>query len=91
MTNQLQSNENYLTNPQDYFCSFDLGCCAALLSIGYELETLNKDNPRKVAFILKRANGIDIAINNYWSSDLKVDARTYFDNIKMLKNRIYSD
>ena len=30
------------------------------------------------------------AINSYWSSDLLVSPLTYFNSMKMLKNRIYS-
>lgn len=79
-----------LDDPATYFYTFDLGCAAALVSGGFELVSLDKENPRKVQFIFKRKVGIDEAVNDYFSDKLKVRARTLFDNIKMLKNRIYS-
>ncbi len=73
------------------FLTFDLGLATCLVSLGYELWTLDKTNPKKVQFIFKRADSIDMVVNDYWQDDLKINARTLFDNQKMLKNRIYSD
>lgn len=87
-------NEVYQTSPDNlstYFYTFDLGCSATLISIGFELISLDKGNPRKVKFIFMRNSSIEEAVNNYWSDKLKVNARTFFDNLKMLKNRIYSE
>jgi len=81
---------NPIENPENYFFTYDLGCTASLISSGYELLSLNKQNPKKVLFIFKRKNGIDEAVNNYFGDKLKVNARTLIDNIKMIKNRIYS-
>lgn len=85
MTRKLEEN-NQINN----FSTFDLACSAALLSVGFDLVSLDKQNPRKVLFIFAKKAGIDQAVNDYFSGKLKVGARTLFDNIKMLKNRIYS-
>jgi len=77
--------------PSETFLTFDLGLASALVSIDYELVGLDKTNSKKVQFIFKRAESIDLAINNYWQDNLKINARTLFDNVKMLKNRIYSE
>jgi hypothetical protein len=74
-----------------YFSTFDLGCSAALISLGFELYSLNKENPHKVQFIFYRENDIENVVKDYWSDRLEVKARTFFNNIKMLKNRIYSE
>ena len=73
-----------------FFCTYDLGCSAALISVGFELASLDSENPKKVRFVFTRKGGIDEAVSHYWSDKLTVNARTLFDNIKMLKNRIYS-
>lgn len=70
--------------------TYDLGCSAALVSIGFELVSLAKDNPRKAQFIFRRRDDIQRAADNYWADRFDVNARTLFDNIKMLKNRLYS-
>ena len=77
--------------PNQQFLTFDLGLATCLVSLGYELWNFDKTNPKKVQFIFKRANGIDMVVNDYWQDDLRINARTLFDNQKMLKNRIYSD
>ena len=72
-----------------YFSTSDLGCAAALISAGFDLISLNKDNPRKVLFIFKEKSGIEDTVNNYFSGKLKISAINLFNNTKMLKNRIY--
>lgn len=89
ITTKNQDNE-YLDNNK-MFLTFDLGLATCLVSLGYELWNLDKTNPKKVQFIFKRADGIDMVVNDYWQDNLKINARTLFDNQKMLKNRIYSD
>jgi hypothetical protein len=81
------SSENYA----EFFYTFDLGCASALVSGGFLLVSLDKGNPKKVQFIFQRVAGIENAVDDYWTDRLEVKARTYFDNVKMLKNRIYSE
>jgi len=87
--------EDYQYIPIDdhtnYFYTFDLGCSAALISAGFELVSLDKENPRKVQFIFRREIGIEKVVDDYWADRLEVKARGFFDNVKMLKNRIYSE
>jgi hypothetical protein len=75
----------------NYFYTHDLGCSAALIACGYELTSLDKANPRKAMFIFNRSRGIDEVAGDYWADRLKINARSYFDTIKMVKNRLYSD
>lgn len=94
MKKQKQSEEyKYipLDDPALIWTTYDLGCSAALLTTGFELLSLNKDNPHKSLFVFKRTESIDEAVELYWSNKLPVMARGYFENIKMLKNRIYSE
>ena len=97
MKNQLDktlsenAHHTYLYEGNSCFYTFDLGCAATLISIGFQLEALDKQNPRKVQFIFKRNDGIEKIVNEYWSDRVEVRARTFFDNVKMLKNRIYSE
>ena len=85
----LYKNEKSL-NSQDLFITFDIGLSAALISLGYELKNVDKTNLKKSKFIFGRDEHIDKMINEYWSGKLLLPARTLIENIKMLKNRIYS-
>lgn len=77
------------TEQISYITNFDLGLTAALILVGYPLLRLDKTNIKKVQFILASKDGIDEAIQNYFANNLQVDAQSYFNTIKMLKNRIY--
>lgn len=74
-----------------FLSTFDLGAAASLVSAGFELVSLDKANPRKVQFSFRREDGIEKVLDSYWADRLEVKARTLFDNVKMLKNRIYSE
>jgi len=97
MNKKLQKNQSEelqyipLDDQKNFLYTFDLGCSAALTSVGFELVSLDKENPRKVQFIFRREVGIEKVVNKYWANLLEVKAREFFDNIKMLKNRIYSE
>lgn len=73
------------------FATYDLGCSSALITAGFELLTLDKANPKKVQFVFRREVGIEKVVEDYWADKLEVKARAFFDNVKMLKNRIYSE
>lgn len=73
-----------------YF-TFDLGLTNALVSLDFELLELDKSNPKKVKFIFEDSQELNEVVAAYWGDRLPINARTLFDNQKMLKNRIYSD
>lgn len=80
-----------LDDHQNFFYTFDLGLSAALISAGFSLVSLDRGNLRKVQFIFRRGEGMDAVVDAYWENRLEVKARTYFDTLKMLKNRLYSE
>ncbi len=79
-----------LNDPETYFYSYDLGIVASLISDGFELISIDKQNPQKVLFIVRRTPDLDDKLNAYFSDLLMVPARSFFENVKMLKNRIYN-
>ncbi len=85
----LYKNVNKLIE-SDIFVTFDLGLAASLITLGYALKNLDKSNEKKCKFIFGRDEHIDKMINEYWSNKLLLPARTLIENIKMLKNRLYS-
>lgn len=64
---------------------------AAAISIFYPIEIINKNNPKRVVFIFKKDKHFDLFIANYWKGKLKIDPQKYFQNLKLLKSRIYND
>lgn len=90
---QLSEEMRYipLDDHDNLFYTYDMGVSAALVTAGFELVSMDKENPRKVLFIFKRKADIEDVVDRYWTDRLEVKSRTFFDNMKMLKNRIHSD
>lgn len=87
-----RSNEAYASeDPSSLFTTYDLGVSAALLCLGFKLLRLDRNDPRKVLFVFRREPKIEESANQYFSDQLRVKARSFFDSIKALKNKIYSE
>ena len=69
----------------------DMGISVALICRGFELLDLRSEGTSKrVVFIFRNSNGIEEAIQDYWSGKLRVDAKLYWNETKNLKTRLYS-
>jgi len=79
-----------LDDTDNHFYSHDIGLVAYLLCLDFELVCLDKALRNKVLFILKKKSYIDAEIKKYWDFKSSVDAQTYFNQIKRLKNQIFS-
>ncbi|MEO8581970.1 MAG: DUF5659 domain-containing protein [Patescibacteria group bacterium] len=73
-----------------HFLSYDIGLSSALVTLHYELLSLNRDNVRKIGFIFLKTPELEYSVQEYFAGRLIVEARSFFENTKMLKNRIYS-
>ncbi len=78
-------NQSELTDTQD------MGLAIALLCMSYELISLegNSRNSR-VTFRFLNEAGINEATQEYWSGKLLVSAKSYWNESKNLKTRLYS-
>jgi hypothetical protein len=72
------------------YATADLGLSAALVCLGVSLLELDRSNPRKMRFVFGDSPDIARYEADFWSDRLSVNPRAYFDNLKMLKARIYS-
>lgn len=90
MSKSLKSNQSFNFDTSLYSTS-DMGCAAALMSCQHKLTHLDRSNPRKVLFIFLKKERIEEIANAYFSDTLTVKARRYFDSIKALKSRLYSE
>lgn len=80
-----------LDDPAYVWTTYDLNCSAALICAGFELLSVEKDNPRKCLFVFKKQAGLEELCSLYFFDRLEVKARAYADTIKALKNRLYSE
>ncbi len=73
------------------FSTFDLALATTLVTLKYELLKLDKTDPRKVRFVFKETKDIEQTMLGYWNNEITVPALAFFNNLKTLKNRIYSN
>ena len=79
-----------LNDPAFVFTTYDIGVSTALLCADFELLAVEKSNPRKALFVFRRKVGVEEVANKYFADKLEVKARSFFDNLKALKNKLYS-
>ena len=73
------------------FSTTDLGLVSCLITLKFPLYDIDKSSPHKVQFFFKRISELDKAVEGYWNNTLKVSPLEFFNNIKLIKNRIYSE
>jgi hypothetical protein len=89
--NQSEESQYIPLDGNEVFATYDLGCAAALVTADFALLTLDRTNTRKVRFIFRRETEIEKIADDFWSDRLEQKSRSFWDNIKNLKNRLYSD
>jgi len=82
---------NTKPEPHSPFTTYDLGTAAALLCADFVLLSLDRSNPRRVLFVFKYKKRIEETANAYFSDRLKLNARSFFDQLKALKSRLYGE
>lgn len=74
---------------QDCFSTSDITLCATLCSYGYNIESIDKSNPSKAEFLIKRDDALDELIMSYFSRCLKVEPMAFSNNLRAIKTQIY--
>lgn len=72
-----------------YFRHTDTNLITSLLTLGFKLASLDKQDPQRVVFSIQREEGLDKAIESYWSDTMRISPLQFANNIKLLKTRIY--
>ncbi|MBI2996388.1 MAG: hypothetical protein HYY52_06770 [Candidatus Melainabacteria bacterium] len=72
------------------FITTDLPIVSTLIYFGFQPQEINKSNPKKVQFSFCESENLAKVINAYFSDTLEVNPRTFFDQLKLLKTRIFT-
>lgn len=79
-----------ITTEQLYDTS-DMGLAIALICLGHELVELEQPRSgKRIIFRFKVADSLHQAAQSYWCGKLHVDAKSYWNESKNLKTRLYS-
>jgi hypothetical protein len=74
----------------DFYKSTDIALVSALSCYGYQIEAIDKQNPNKAIFLIKRDEQLDNLIQQYFTHQLRVDPAGFFGFLKEVKNRLYN-
>ncbi|PIP56727.1 hypothetical protein COX05_01520 [candidate division WWE3 bacterium CG22_combo_CG10-13_8_21_14_all_39_12] len=74
----------------DYYATSDLSLAAAI-ALFFPLEAVDRINPSKSQFLFKRNEHLDQLIENFWRNELTVEPQAYFNQIKAIKSRLYTE
>lgn len=70
------------------FATSDLGLVATI-SLYYPIDSIDRSNPHKIVFYFKRESDLDGFVENYWRNLLTINPITFFNQLKIIKARIY--
>jgi len=72
-----------------YFESSDLPLITTI-SLFYPIDSIDRRNPQRIVFHFKRDNNLDRLIEAYWKKQIKIEPQAYFNQLSVIKTRIYS-
>jgi hypothetical protein len=82
--------ENKHEDLQNLFQHQDICLISALCCYGYVVDSIDNQNSSKVIFIIKRDEKLDEVVQQYWTNQLLVEPKAFFNYLKELKTRIYN-
>lgn len=80
--NKHSDNKVYKTSSLPIACS---------LSAKYSLLDIDRTDPKRAVFIFKYSTDLERMVKDYWEGSLKVEPQSYFNNLRVLKGRLYSE
>lgn len=75
---------------ENFYQNSDLAL-TTVISLSYPIEAIDKSNPRKANFILRRNENLDELIEEYWRGALKVEPQQFFNQLQIVKARLYGE
>ena len=79
-----------MLNENDYFRSSDLALVVAL-SLFFPIEAIDRESSGKAYFLFHKSGDLDDTLKKYWSRQLKIEPQAFFNQLKVVKARIYSE
>ena len=77
--------------PDKVYETSDIYIATILLTLGYQLDSVNKENPKRVVFNFAEEDEIEQTVKDYKDRRLRPEPMQLFTNFRYLKNRIYEE
>lgn len=71
------------------FRTADFALTAALCVSGFVVEELDRVSPQRSVFVFQNGDELLEAVNQYWRRELRVEPQDYFNQLKIIKARLY--
>jgi Domain of unknown function (DUF5659) len=74
----------------DFFLkTSDLALATAISVLGIAIEAMQETDGERMNFIFTKSDKLTDIVNRYWRGELLVEPQAYFNQLKVLKTRIY--
>ena len=77
-------------NKYKYYQTTDIAL-ATIISLSFPLVRITPQSNSKSLFVFERSKELERLIEDYWSGTLKIEPKTYFNQLKQIKTRLYSE
>jgi hypothetical protein len=67
----------------------DLALATAISVLGIAIEAMQETDGERMNFIFTKSEKLTDIVNRYWRGELLVEPQAYFNQLKVLKTRIY--
>jgi hypothetical protein len=67
----------------------DLALATALSVLGVAIEAMQQTDSERMNFIFTKSDKVQDIVNRFWRGELLVEPQAYFNQLKVLKTRIY--
>lgn len=79
-----------ITMDNKYYQTSDIAL-ATIISLSFPLVHITPQSSGKSLFVFERNKEMEKLIEDYWSGNLKIEPKTYFNQLKTIKTRLYSE
>jgi hypothetical protein len=76
-------------NKREVFRTADLAITAALSVSGFVVDEVEKVSPTRSVFIFIDSAELQEAVNKFWRGEMLIEPMAFFNQLKLLKARIY--
>ncbi|OIP58157.1 MAG: hypothetical protein COX79_01810 [Candidatus Levybacteria bacterium CG_4_10_14_0_2_um_filter_36_16] len=79
-----------INDNKNHFQTSDLAL-ASFLSLTYPIEKIDKSNPKRAEFVFKNPEELHNLIDTYWQGKARVEPQVFFNQLKIVKARLYGE
>ena len=76
-------------DPNFFFRTSDLALATAISVLGVAIEAMQQSDGERMNFIFTKSDRVTDIVNRFWRGELLVEPQAYFNQLKVLKTRIY--